>query len=117
MKTLHKPNGACAKAARKRAKERAATKKKYIRGKHPNSHLPHKPKELAALPPLSPNEVVRWIDGPRYFGFQHTQMQLYIKTGEIPKPIALCGPRSKGWLGETILAWQRKRAEKLAGSS
>jgi predicted DNA-binding transcriptional regulator AlpA len=95
---------------------RIGKKKTEKRGKSPNSHKPHKPKELPPLPPLSPNEIVRWVDGPRYFGSQHTQMQLFIKLGEIPEPMVLCG-RARGWLGSTIIEWQRKRAAKLGGNS
>jgi hypothetical protein len=93
---------------------KSKSQKKYARGKSPNSHKPHQPKEKPPLPPLSPDEIVRWIDGPRYFGVQHTNMQMFIRLGEIPEPMVLCG-RARGWLGSTILEWQRKRAEKQTG--
>jgi predicted DNA-binding transcriptional regulator AlpA len=102
---IKKPN------AKRVARVKSTTRaKKAERGKHPNSHKPYKPRELPPLPPLSPNEIVRWVDGPRYFGSQHTQMQLFIKLGKIPAPIVLCG-RARGWLGSTIIEWQQKRAQ------
>src|SRR5437588_10448406 len=82
--------------------------KKIAKGKHPNSHKPRPPKEKPPLPPLSPHEIVRWVDGPRYFGVQHTNMQMFIRLGQIPAPMVLCG-RARGWLGQTIIDWQQER--------
>ena len=99
---IHKPNV---------KRVQVASKKKKIKpGTHPNSHKPRKAKEKPPLPPLSPHEIVRWIDGPRYFGSQHTNLQNFIELGEIPRPMILCG-RARGWLGSTIIEWQQKRAQ------
>jgi hypothetical protein len=102
----------------KRPLKTAATgsKKKFGRGKNPASHKPKQPKQLPPLPPLSPDEIVRVVDAPRYFGVRATNLRMYIKLGQIPAPLVLVG-HAKGWRGQTILEWQRKRSEKLAGSS
>jgi hypothetical protein len=57
---------------------------------------------------LSPNEIVRWRDGPKFFGFKLTQQQEKIASGEIPPPIALSDSgRAKGWLGQQIIEHQQ----------
>ena len=59
---------------------------------------------------LSPNEIVRWRDGPRYFGYKPTQLDEKIKSGEIPPPMALSDSgRARGWLGSQIIEHQQKR--------
>jgi hypothetical protein len=57
---------------------------------------------------LSPDEIVRFSDGPKFFGFKLTQLAEQIKAGAIPEPKYLAPPpsRARGWLGAQILDWQ-----------
>jgi predicted DNA-binding transcriptional regulator AlpA len=58
---------------------------------------------------IHPNEIVRLKDGPRYFGFSPTQIDVKIKTGEIPPPMALSATgRARGWTGAQILEHQAR---------
>lgn len=58
---------------------------------------------------LGPNDVVRWHEGKRYFGFKPTQLKIKILAGEIPAPIPLTDSgRALGWLGQQILDHQAK---------
>jgi predicted DNA-binding transcriptional regulator AlpA len=59
---------------------------------------------------LGPNQIVRKVDGHKYFGYKSTQIDEQIKNGTIPKPHKL-GLRAVGWFGWQILEWQRQRAE------
>jgi predicted DNA-binding transcriptional regulator AlpA len=60
---------------------------------------------------LSPHEVVRLVDGRKYFGYGPTTLAEKIKAGEIPKPVRL-GDRARGWLGSQIIEWQKQLTEK-----
>ncbi len=61
---------------------------------------------------LTPNEIIRKSDAGPYFGVRTTQLEERIKKGEIPKPMKLSkSGRAVGWLGKTILDWQRKLSE------
>lgn len=95
---------------------RGKAKKTFERGRHPNSHKPKQAKELLPVPPLSPDEIVRMCDAPRYFGVRATNLRMFIKLGEIPEPLILVG-QAKGWRGSTILEWQaaRKQAQSAVG--
>ena len=69
---------------------------------------------------LHPNEIVRYGEGARYFGYRHSQLGEKIKSGEIPAPFSLSdGGRAKGWTGRQILEHQRARlaAAKRAGGA
>lgn len=67
-------------------------------------------KETSELRPLHPNEIVRKCDGPKYFGYGHTEIDAKIKSGEIEAPIALSDRgRAKGWTGQQIIDHQQKR--------
>jgi predicted DNA-binding transcriptional regulator AlpA len=62
---------------------------------------------------LSSNEIVRWKDGPKYFGFKRTVLNAKIRSGEIPEPMPLSDTgRATGWLGRVILEWQASRLGK-----
>jgi hypothetical protein len=59
--------------------------------------------------PLHPNEIVRKCDGPKYFGYGHTEIDAKIKSGEIEAPIALSeSGRAKGWTGQQIINHQQR---------
>jgi hypothetical protein len=61
---------------------------------------------------LHPNQIVRFRDGPKFFGLKHTQLQEAIDRGEIEEPFALTDSgRAKGWTGAQILEHHRKRIE------
>lgn len=58
---------------------------------------------------LEPRQIVRWHDGPRYFGYKLTQLAKKIKEGEIPAPFALSDSgRATGWFGSQIIEWQQR---------
>lgn len=64
---------------------------------------------------LDPNQIIRLRQGRKYFGFGPTQLDLKIKSGEVPKPLALSDTgHAKGWLGSQIIAHQRKLLEAAA---
>jgi hypothetical protein len=47
--------------------------------------------------------IVRKVDGPKYFGLQHTALDEAIENGEIEKPFALtANGRARGWFGWQI---------------
>ena len=61
---------------------------------------------------LHPNQIVRWSEGKKYFGYRHTQLEEKIRTGEIPAPFLLSDTgRAKGWTGRQIIEHQRRRIE------
>jgi predicted DNA-binding transcriptional regulator AlpA len=61
---------------------------------------------------LHPNEIVRWHDGPKYFGYKLTQQAERIKSGDIPKPFALSeAGRAKAWTGAMIIEHQQRQRE------
>jgi len=91
---------------RKHRKAVAAWKRKALKP------LPPPPEVVANLPPLSPDFIVRYKDGPLYFGPKLTQLAIFIARGEIPQPMYLSDfGRIRGWRGSVILEWQAKRAE------
>ena len=52
---------------------------------------------------LDPDEIVRWKNGPKYFGLRPSQLNENIKKGLIPPPFPLVeGGRGKGWTGRMI---------------
>lgn len=60
---------------------------------------------------LEMNWIIRWKDGPHYFGYKRSVLNAKIKSGEIPEPMQLSdNGRASGWLFSTILEWQRERA-------
>ena len=76
--------------------------------------MPQKRKSEKRKPPtykpLLPDKFYRLYDGPQYFGYSYTQLDLRIKKGEIPTPISLsANGRARGWFGRSIIAWQAER--------
>lgn len=58
---------------------------------------------------LDPNQIVRWSEGSKYFGYKHTQLDEKIKSGEIPAPFSLSDSgRAKGWTGRQIIEHQQR---------
>ena len=58
---------------------------------------------------LDPNQIVRWSEGRKYFGYKHTQLDEKIKSGEIPAPFPLSNTgRAKGWTGRQIIEHQQR---------
>jgi hypothetical protein len=58
---------------------------------------------------LDPNQIVRFRQGRKYFGYGPTQLDLKIRAGEIPAPITLSDTgRAKGWLGQQIIDHHRR---------
>ncbi len=56
---------------------------------------------------LRPHHVVRYHEGPRFFGFGPTALSVKIKSGQIPSPKYLSDDgRARGWTGDQILAWR-----------
>jgi predicted DNA-binding transcriptional regulator AlpA len=65
---------------------------------------------------LDPNQIVRMSEGPKYFGYKHTQLPEKIKSGEIPAPFLLSDTgRAKGWTGRQIIEHQRRLLAKQRG--
>jgi len=49
-------------------------------------------------------------EGPKYFGYKHSQLDEKIRAGEIPAPFPLTDSgRAKGWIGRQIIEWQNAR--------
>lgn len=64
---------------------------------------------------IHPNEIIRFKDGHRFFGYKKTQITEKIEEGEIPEPVLLSDTgRARGWFGQQILDYQQKRREKAA---
>ncbi len=59
---------------------------------------------------MEPDKIIRAKDLPNYVGLRQTQIDVYVKSGDFPKPIKL-GAQSVGWLAREIAEWQRKRIE------
>ena len=58
---------------------------------------------------LDPNQIIRLVEGKKYFGYGHTQLDVKIKAGEIPAPVSLSpSGRARGWLGRQIIEHQRR---------
>jgi predicted DNA-binding transcriptional regulator AlpA len=77
--------------------------------------VPKKPRlsRLDDTQPINPDFFYRKNEGPKYFGYKLSQQDEKIKTGVIPKPVALDEDgRACGWFGKTILAWQAGRIAK-----
>jgi predicted DNA-binding transcriptional regulator AlpA len=65
---------------------------------------------------LEPDELVRWQDGPKYFGLQRSQLDDNIRKGLIPAPFSIVeGGRAKAWTGRQILEHHQRR--QAAGSA
>jgi predicted DNA-binding transcriptional regulator AlpA len=63
--------------------------------------------------PLVPDQIYRWKEGWKFFGYGATQLEEKIEAGEIPAPIPLSDTgRAKGWLGRTIIEWQADQVMK-----
>jgi predicted DNA-binding transcriptional regulator AlpA len=79
----------------------------------------HMKAKLATLAPeaaLAPDQIVRWREGKKYFGYGHTQLVEKIAAGEIPAPLNLSDTgRAKGWLGSDIIAHQQRLLAKRGG--
>lgn len=59
---------------------------------------------------LDPNQIIRWSQGEKYFGFKHSQLAVKIEAGEIPRPFLLSeNGRAVGWTGKQIIAHHRRR--------
>ena len=60
--------------------------------------------------PLSPFEIIRLSDAPKFFGLAPTQLAEKIASGEIepPKFVTAPGGRARGFTGAQIIAWHRK---------
>jgi predicted DNA-binding transcriptional regulator AlpA len=59
---------------------------------------------------LEPDEVVRWTNGPKYFGLKKSQQDEAVKRGEIPQPFKLTASgRATGWTGQQIIEHHRQR--------
>jgi hypothetical protein len=59
---------------------------------------------------LHPDEIIRWKDGPKYFGQRRSQLNENIRKGLIPAPFTLVeGGRGKGWTGQMILDHHQRR--------
>ena len=66
----------------------------------------HTDKSVGAL---DPHQVVRWHEGPKYFGYKLTQQDEKIKLGEIPAPLRLSDSgKAKGWFGSQIIEHQQR---------
>jgi hypothetical protein len=64
---------------------------------------------------LSPNEIVRWYEGPKYFGLKLTQLREKVEAGEIPPPMVLSDTgRAKGWFGSQIIEHHERLAKRAA---
>lgn len=58
---------------------------------------------------LHPNEIVRYKDGQKYFGYKKTHLPDKIRDGTVPAPFRLSSDgRAKGWTGQQIIDHQRK---------
>lgn len=84
--------------------------------KNPRRKQAAKPQpSLADVLPIGPNNFYRMSDGPRFFGYKLSQLDIKIRQGLIPAPVMLSdNGRAVGWLGQTILDWQASRVAKLA---
>ena len=61
---------------------------------------------------LEPDQLVRWIDGPKYFGLRKSQLDDNIRKGLIPTPFAIVeGGRAKAWTGRQILEHHARRQD------
>jgi predicted DNA-binding transcriptional regulator AlpA len=78
-------------------------------------------RQRIALSPITINphvfyRMAEW--GEAFFGFAASQLETKIRTGEIPKPVALSDTgRARGWFGRDILDWQNKRRAKAAADA
>jgi hypothetical protein len=62
------------------------------------------------LKELEPNEIVRFYNAAKYFGYQPTQLRKKIESSEIPPPVPLSDDgRALGWFGWQIIEHQQKR--------
>jgi predicted DNA-binding transcriptional regulator AlpA len=58
---------------------------------------------------LDPHAIVRKKNGPKYFGISERHLDDAIASGAVPRPLQLLpGGYACGWLGSTIIAWQRE---------
>jgi predicted DNA-binding transcriptional regulator AlpA len=77
------------------------------------SEDPHMAKRQTATAPeelqsLHPDQVVRFAEGSRWFGYKETQLRDLIAKGAIPRPFRLSpGGRAMGWLGRQDLEFHR----------
>lgn len=59
---------------------------------------------------IHPHHFYRRCDARKFFGYASSVLDLKIKAGEIPVPVALSDSgRATGWFGQTILDWQQQR--------
>jgi predicted DNA-binding transcriptional regulator AlpA len=88
------------------------------RRSHHAAPLPPDAPRVHDVQPINPDWVYRVSDGWKYFGFNPTQLDQKIKSGEIPEPLSLSDSgRARGWLGKTILQWQAERAAACAAKT
>ena len=63
-----------------------------------------------------PDEVIRWREGPRYFGLKKSQLSDGINRGLIPAPFFLVeGGRAKGWTRRQIAEHHQPRQASSSG--
>jgi predicted DNA-binding transcriptional regulator AlpA len=64
------------------------------------------------LQDADPDQVVRWSEGPRYFGVKKSQLSDAINKGLIPTPFRLVeGGRAKGWTRRQIAEHHQSRVK------
>lgn len=78
-----------------------------------------RPSLLANAEPINPDFFYRKAEAWKFFGYKPTQLDLKIKSGAVPMPVALDPDdgRATGWYGRTILAHQATRIPKPAHES
>jgi hypothetical protein len=58
---------------------------------------------------LNPHQIIRYEDGPAFFGYRPTVLAEKIKEGSIPTPkyLAPAPSRARGWTGQQIIDHHR----------
>ena len=63
----------------------------------------------STIPELHPNQIVRYSEGRKYFGYGASQLAEKIKQRELPEPIPLSDTGyAKGWTGRQIIEHHRR---------
>ena len=61
---------------------------------------------------LDPDQIVRYAQGKKYFGYGATQLREKIRNRELPEPFDLSDTGyAKGWTGRQIIEHHRQRQE------
>jgi predicted DNA-binding transcriptional regulator AlpA len=59
---------------------------------------------------LHPRQIIRKVEGPKFFGLGASQIDQAIKDGKIPRPFPLIdGGRALGWTLQQVIDHQAKR--------